>query len=72
MVVLRFAQFREYLQRAEYLKSVIDGQVPAVQTSNGTGQKAKPGGGNGGGGDKEAVGLCSVLLWADVRPENFS
>jgi len=46
------------LERAEYIKSVIDGQVPAVQASNGTGQKARgPGGGGGGGGgsDKDAV-----------------
>lgn len=48
-------QFKEYLSRAEYIKSVIDGQVPAVQAQNGTGQKAR---GAGGGNDKDAVGFC--------------
>lgn len=47
-------QFKEYLSRAEYIKSVIDGQVPAVQAQNGTGQKAR--GAAGGGNDKDAVG----------------
>lgn len=44
-------KFKEYLSRAEYIKSVIDGQVPAVQAQNGTGQKAR---GAGGGNDKDA------------------
>ena len=34
------AQFKEYLERAEYIKSVIDGQVTVPQAS-GTGQKAR-------------------------------
>ena len=49
------AQFKEYLERAEYIKSVIDGQVTVPQAS-GTGQKARPNGaGGGGGGDKDGV-----------------
>lgn len=52
-------QFKEYLSRAEYIKSVIDGQVPAVQAQNGTGQKAR-GAGGAGGNDKDAVSAwCS-------------
>ena len=49
------AQFKEYLERAEYIKGVIDGQQPAeVAPANGaTGQKARPPGSGGG---------------ADVRP----
>ncbi len=56
-------QFKEYLERAEYLKTVIDGQVPAVQHSNGTAQKSKPTGANGGGGSgKDAVRTASPRL----------
>ncbi len=45
-------QFKEYLERAEYIKSLLDGQQPAEPSANGaTGQKMKPGG--GGGGDKD-------------------
>ena len=44
-------QFKEYLERAEYVKSLLDGQQPAEPSANGaTGQKMKPG---GGGGDKD-------------------
>ena len=59
-----FLQFKEYLSRAEYIKSVIDGQVPAVQAQNGTGQKARGPGGGGGGNDKDAVRLwcCAGAL----------
>ena len=61
-------QFKEYLSRAEYIKSVIDGQVPAVQAQNGTGQKARGPGGGGGGNDKDAVSLLVLpLLGAPVR-----
>ncbi len=43
------------MERAEYIKSVIDGQVTVPQAS-GTGQKARPNGaGGGGGGDKDGV-----------------
>lgn len=48
-------KFKEYLERAEYLKTVIDGQVPAVQHSSGVAQKKKPGAqANGSSGGKEA------------------
>ncbi|CAL5223306.1 g5797 [Coccomyxa viridis] len=44
------AKFKEYLERAEYIKSLLDGQQPAEPSANGaTGQKMKP----GGGGDKD-------------------
>lgn len=44
-------QFKEYLERAEYVKSLLDGQQPAEPSANGaTGQKMKPG---AGGGDKD-------------------
>ena len=49
-------QFKEYLERAEYIKSLLDGQQPAEPSANGaTGQKMKP----GGGGDKD-VSAASV------------
>ena len=48
---VRHLQFKEYLERAEYIKSLLDGQQPAEPSANGaTGQKMKPG---GGGGDKD-------------------
>lgn len=34
-------QFREYLDRAEYIKSMLDGEV-TVQHTNGSTQKARP------------------------------
>ena len=45
------AQFKEYLDRAEFVKGILDGQIPAeTTTSNGAvGQKARP----PGGGDKD-------------------
>ena len=50
-------QFKEYLERAEYVKSLLDGQQPAEPSANGaTGQKMKPG---GGGGDKDVSACCS-------------
>ena len=47
-------QFREYLDRAEYIKSVLDGQV-VVQHINGTGQKARPPGGAPAAAEKDSV-----------------
>ncbi len=43
------AQFKEYLERAEYIKGVIDGQQPAeTAPANGaTGEKTRPPGGGG-------------------------
>lgn len=67
-------QFKEYLSRAEYIKSVIDGQVPAVQAQNGTGQKARGPGGGGGGNDKDAVSawLTLPLLGAPIRTRHLT
>ena len=52
LTIVCAAQFKEYLERAEYIKSVIDGQVTVPQAS-GTGQKARSNG--AGGGDKDGV-----------------
>mmetsp|Transcript_16506 Transcript_16506/g.49413 ORF Transcript_16506/g.49413 Transcript_16506/m.49413 type:complete len:438 (+) Transcript_16506:269-1582(+) len=71
-------KFKEYLERAEYLKTVIDGQVPAVQHSNGTAQKSKPtGAANGGGGGgkdtdekekfREALGSAIMVDTPNVK-----
>lgn len=55
-------QFKEYLERAEYVKSLLDGQQPAEPSANGaTGQKMKPGGG-GGGGDKDVSATCPLAM----------
>ena len=54
-------QFKEYLERAEYIKKCIDGkQEVSHSAGNGEGpsQKSRPnGGGGGGGGGKDDVGL---------------
>ena len=56
-----FLQFKEYLERAEYVKSLLDGQQPAEPAANGaTGQKMKP----GGGGDKD---VSKPSLWPLVQ-----
>lgn len=56
-----FLQFKEYLERAEYVKSLLDGQQPAEPAANGaTGQKMKP----GGGGDKDVSAAFPLALGA--------
>ena len=63
------AQFKEYLDRAEFVKGILDGQIPAeTSTSNGAvGQKACP----PGGGDKDVsmppLPLCSLQCPADAQ-----
>lgn len=57
-------QFKEYLERAEYLKSIIDGQQPVTNApANGANaaQKSRPGGGGGGGKDDDNEKLRSTL-----------
>jgi hypothetical protein len=53
------AQFKEYLDRAEFVKGILDGQIPAeTSTSNGAvGQKARP----PGGGDNKDVSTQTPL-----------
>lgn len=51
-------QFKEYLERAEYIKKNMDGKQEEHHTSgNGIGpsQKSKPSGGGGGGGKDEVI-----------------
>ncbi len=65
--VLFVLQFKEYLERAEYVKSLLDGQQPAEPAVNGaTGQKMKP----GGGGDKDvsnALPFVSFLVQGTLQ-----
>ena len=54
-------QFKEYLDRAEYIKGILDGRQPAEEASGQNGAAAakgpRPGGGGGGGGgDGKQVG----------------
>ena len=53
-------QFKDYLERAEFIKGILDGQLPAeTSTANGSvGQKARP---TGGGGDKDVRHTCKLL-----------
>ncbi len=51
-------QVLEYIERAEYINQVRNGEVPAVQAATGTGQKARPAG--GGSGDKDGVNTCTL------------
>lgn len=51
-------QFKEYLERAEYLKTIIDGQQPVTNApANGANaaQKSRPGGGGGKDDDNEKL-----------------
>lgn len=56
-------QFKEYLERAEYLKRILDGRQEETHTPQngvGPGQKSRPPGGGGGGG-KDDVSICSSV-----------
>lgn len=57
-------QFKEYLDRAEFIKGLLDGQQTVEPSAaNGTvGQKVRPPGGGGGGGDKDVSFFCSSCL----------
>ena len=58
-------QFKEYLQRAEDIKALINGQQPVTATTAGGAQKVKPAGGpNGGtgGGNGADVSAAACLL----------
>ena len=59
------AQFKEYLERAEFVKGILDGQIPAeTTTANGSvGQKARP----PGEGDKDVRPLCMCYSWLPHR-----
>lgn len=68
-------QFKEYLERAEYIKKCMDGKQEVQQSSgNGVGpsQKSKPSGGGGGGGGKDDVRLYlpaqhKILMYSVYR-----
>jgi hypothetical protein len=61
MVLLAAVQFKEYLDRAEFIKGLLDGQQTVEPSAaNGTvGQKVRPPGG-GGGGDKDVSRCCAL------------
>lgn len=61
MILLAAVQFKEYLDRAEFIKGLLDGQQTVEPSAaNGTvGQKVRPPGG-GGGGDKDVSCCCAL------------
>ena len=64
-------QFVEYLDRAEYIKGIMDGRQPAEEapssTANGAAAaKSKGSGGGGGGGDSKQVGGCCGLACCSI------
>ena len=62
MTMLAAVQFKEYLDRAEFIKGLLDGQETVEPSAaNGTvGQKVRPPGGGGGGGDKDVSSCCAL------------
>ncbi|KAK9806723.1 hypothetical protein WJX72_000607 [[Myrmecia] bisecta] len=78
------AKFKEYLDRAEYIKGIIDGQQPVIQApmngTSATGQKAKPPGGGAGGGDgdsekdklRSALGSAIMMDRPNVKWEDVA
>lgn len=62
-------QFKEYLDRAEYIKGILDGQQPAEEApsgQNGAAAAKGRGGAGGGGGDSKQV-CCTVCEWGALQ-----